>query len=94
LEGQHETVINILVNSRNGCKLTVPDGPRKMNTFAAAGEDKALRLYFKSDSLSVWLRPICGLIAPWQVWGLVAMQGRSWALALARGFIGWAQERC
>jgi ankyrin repeat protein len=47
LEGQHENVINILVNSRNGCKLTVPDGPRKMNTFAAAGEDKALRLYFK-----------------------------------------------
>jgi len=43
------------VNSRNGCKLTVPDGPRKMNTFAAAGEDKALRLYFKSDSLS----PVC-----------------------------------
>ena len=47
LEGQHESIINILVNSRNGCKLTVPDGPRKMNTFAAAGEDKALRLYFK-----------------------------------------------
>ncbi len=50
------------MNSRNGCKLTVPDGPRKMNTFAAAGEDKALRLYFKSDSLSRLYRGRAGVV--------------------------------
>ncbi len=34
-------------NSRNGGRLTVPDGPRRINTFASAGDVRSLSLYVK-----------------------------------------------